>query len=123
MIGKSKNSSYSIKTSKPAHVIDTKSWFASKSFSRGKSRESSKRQSAINVTASSDTKGGNKLGTYNMKTIASRHTRHKSMLCNIINKTKKNQETIVSKTIDDKRHYPKPIVTTKSKAKIYWYSK
>ena len=54
-----------------------------------------------------------------MKTIASRHTRHKSMLCNIINKNKKNQETIVSKTIDDKRHYPKPIVTTKSKAKIY----
>lgn len=68
-------------------------------------------------------KGGNKLGTSNMKTIASRHTRHKSMLCSIINKSKKNQETLVSKTIDGKICYPKPIIATKAKAKIYCYSK
>ena len=55
--------------------------------SRSKNRgNSSKKQSMINFTTKNEIKNGNKLAAYNLKTIASRHTRHKSMLCNMVPK-------------------------------------
>jgi hypothetical protein len=58
---------------------------------------------------------------YNIKTIAARHTRHKSMLYNgncknsriVPANQPKADNSMSSKTMDSKRHYAKPVVSSK----------
>jgi len=121
MSSKSKNNCYYIKNSKVSRTIDINQPIFGKISSRGKTRDSSrKRQSAVDITVNSDTQGGNKLGEYAAKTIPSKHKSHKSMSCISANKT---NDIAISKTIDDNRYYPKPIVSAKKKAKMYYYGK
>jgi hypothetical protein len=73
-------------------------------------------------TNTSEINNDNK-NAYNIKTIASRHTRHKSMLYNMSINPQKFDYSASSKTIDSKRFYSKPVVTAKKKAKMYYYKR
>lgn len=72
------------------------------------------------MIAKSNTKGSK---NENIKTIASRHTRHKSMLSNVSSHYKNFENNTCSKTIEDQHLHAKPIVTSKKKPKMYYYKK